>query len=113
MMLSGSPPARNNPFASPEDHEVAAQEAMARHEAAEEEDDIVSPILPSRSPRRNSPLVHYPSWGEVSEFDFSGQHESAGGRRRDQREYSDSSNSSGGDGYRRQRESVIGRTELA
>lgn len=104
MMLSGSTPARNNPFASPEDHEVA----MARQEA-EEEDDLVSPILPpQRSPRRNSPLVHYPSWGEVSEFDFSGEN---GGRSRGLREQS--SGSSGGDGYRRERESIVGRTELA
>lgn len=81
---------------------------MARQEA-EEEDDLVSPILPpQRSPRRNSPLVHYPSWGEVSEFDFSGEN---GGRSRGLREQS--SGSSGGDGYRRERESIVGRTELA
>lgn len=110
-MLSGSPPARNNPFASPEDHEVAAQEALARQEA-EEEDDLVSPILPpTRSPRRNSPLVHYPSWGEVSEFDFSGEQRGVHGRGRSLREQS--SSGSGGDGYRRERESVVGRTELA
>lgn len=108
MMLSGSPPARNNPFASPEDHVVAAREAMARQEA-EEEDDLVSPIQPpQRSPRRNSPLVHYPSWGEVSEFDFSGEDRNRGRGLREQ-----SSSSSGGDGYRRERESVVGRTELA
>ena len=49
---------RTNPFSSPEDDEAA---------------DVISPILPTRSPeRRYSPVVHYPSWSEVSDFDFSG-----------------------------------------
>lgn len=48
-----------NPFSSAEDREA---------------DDVVSPILPSKSSdRMNSPLVHYPSVSEVSEFDFAGR----------------------------------------
>ena len=55
---SQKPKIHVNPFASAEDREA---------------DDVVSPILPTRSPeRRYSPMVHYPSWDEVSEFDFSG-----------------------------------------
>jgi hypothetical protein len=66
----------HNPFSSPED---------------EEADDVVSPILPSRSPeRRHSPQVHYPSWSEVSEFDF------GNGRGKEHH----SSSESGGDGWR-------------
>ncbi|KAK4543673.1 hypothetical protein LTR36_005318 [Oleoguttula mirabilis] len=97
MMASSSAPQQqqhHNPFASPEDGEA---------------DDVISPIIPSKSPeRRHSPMVHYPSWNEVSEFDFGGQ-----GRvrpsLRDQ-----SSSEEGGDGWRpARRESVIGRHELA
>ncbi|KAK4560342.1 hypothetical protein LTR86_005538 [Recurvomyces mirabilis] len=88
------PAERSNPFSSPEDDEA---------------DDIVSPILPSRSPeRRHSPMIHYPSWGEVSEFDFSGE----GSRGRSVRGQS-SYESSSGDEYRPRRESVLGRYELA
>ena len=78
---SNQPPPRlqtqphQNPFTSPEDPREA--------------DDLVSPILPSRSPeRRHSPMVHYPSFDEVSEFDF------ASGVRK-HRSYED-----GGDGWR-------------
>ncbi|KAK1033828.1 hypothetical protein LTR33_016667 [Friedmanniomyces endolithicus] len=54
------PPPNHNPFASPEDED--------------EMTDIVSPIIPARSPeRRHSPMVHYPSWSEVSSFDFAGE----------------------------------------
>jgi FtsZ-interacting cell division protein ZipA len=76
-----------NPFASAEDREA---------------EDLVSPIVPTRSPeRRYSPIVHYPSWDEVSEFDFSGDERE---RRR---------NYDGGDGYRPTREQRDGRHELA
>lgn len=81
----------NNPFSSPED----------------EEDDMVSPILPSKSPdRRYSPMVHYPSWSEVSEFDFNGD-----GRQR-LRNVS-SGETDGGDGWHPVRERTDGRYELA
>ena len=74
-----------NPFSSPEDAEA---------------DDVVSPIAPTRSPeRRYSPMVHYPSWDEVSEFNFSGDESD---RRED-----------GGDGWRPRRERKVGRYELA
>jgi hypothetical protein len=64
---------------------------------------------PSRSPaRRHSPMVHYPSWTEVSEFNFSGESDLSDGNMRAHR-----SRSSGGDGYGRDRDSVVGRTELA
>ncbi|EMD01305.1 hypothetical protein BAUCODRAFT_29747 [Baudoinia panamericana UAMH 10762] len=80
-----------NPFASEED---------------EEANDLVSPIVPpARSPeRRYSPMVHYPSWSEVSEFDFSGE-----GRRSTR---NTSSNEDVSDGWHPRRESVIGRHEL-
>lgn len=62
MMRSGSvyqPYHHSNPFFSEED---------------EEAEDLVSPVIPAKSPeRRHSPLVHYPSWDEVSEFDFTGE----------------------------------------
>lgn len=80
-----------NPFSSPED----------------EEPDVVSPILPSKSPeRRHSPMVHYPSWSEVSEFDFHGD------GRRELRNMS-SGDTDGGDGWRPLRERTDGRYELA
>jgi hypothetical protein len=52
-------------------------------------------------------MVHYPSWSEVSEFNFSGDAERSVRAQR--------SGSEGGDGYRygRDRESVVGRTDLA
>lgn len=76
-----------NPFASPEDAEA---------------DDVVSPIMPpARNPeRRYSPMVHYPSWDEVSAFSFSGDERDA--RQED-----------GGDGWRAERERRDGRYELA
>lgn len=90
----GNNPAQSqaaNPFTSPED----------------EEDDIVSPILPSRSPeRRHSPMVHYPSWSEVSEFDFNGD------GRQGLRNMS-SSETDGGDGWQPTRDRMSGRYELA
>jgi len=86
---------QRNPFASPEDVE-------------DEDRDLVSPIAPSRSPeRRQSPMIHYPSWGEVSEFDFAGD----GRVRRSVR--GQSSSESGGDGWRPNRDSAYGRHELA
>ncbi|OQO12173.1 hypothetical protein B0A48_02814 [Cryoendolithus antarcticus] len=91
-----------NPFTSPEDeleHDLGTHRGY--HPAPyddDEERDLVSPILPTRSPeRRSSPMVHYPSWGEISEFDFGGE-----GRAR-----------KSGEGYRKERESVVGRMELA
>ncbi|KAK5123067.1 hypothetical protein LTR85_003263 [Meristemomyces frigidus] len=97
MGLSSAPQQQNhNPFTSPED---------------EEADDVISPIIPSRSPeRRHSPMVHYPSWSEVSEFDFTGSNEGRG--RASLR--GQSSSEEGGDGWHpARRESVIGRHELA
>jgi len=97
-MMTGAglhqPQRDHNPFSSPDDDEA---------------DDIVSPIIPTRSPeRRHSPMVHYPSWNEVSEFDFSGE-----GRGRSAMGHS-GSDESGDDGWRgSRRESVIGRHELA
>jgi FtsZ-interacting cell division protein ZipA len=79
-----------NPFASSEDREA---------------EDVVSPILPTRSPeRRYSPIVHYPSWDEVSEFNFSDDERAARAQAAD-----------GGDGYRPRvgRERRDGRHELA
>lgn len=81
---SQKPKIHLNPFASAQDREA---------------EDVVSPILPTRSPeRRYSPIVHYPSWDEVSEFNFSG----------DERDRVD-----GGDGYRPANERKYGRYELA
>lgn len=91
MMQMPGPAAKaqihQNPFASPEDAEA---------------DDVVSPILPpTRNPeRRYSPMVHYPSWDEVSAFSFSGDERD--GRQED-----------GGDGWRPERERRTGRYELA
>lgn len=88
--------AAHDPFASPEDDEA---------------DDVVSPIVPTRnSERRYSPMVHYPSWGEVSEFDFSGSGSGSGGNRTVR---STPSNDEDSDGWRPRRESTIGRSELA
>ena len=52
-----------NPFSSAEDDEIA---------------DVISPIAPPTQPSkavervRSMPIVHYPSWSEVSDFDFAG-----------------------------------------
>lgn len=94
MALSSHQQRQENPFRSQED---------------EEADDVISPIVPARSPeRRHSPMVHYPSWSEVSEFDFSGD----GKYRRSVRGQS-SGEEDGEDGWRPRRESVLGRHELA
>lgn len=84
---SARPETHQNPFASAED---------------EEADDVVSPIMPPiRNPeRRYSPMVHYPSWDEVSAFSFSGSEREA--RQED-----------GGDGWRPELERKHGRHELA
>lgn len=83
---SSRPALHVNPFSSAEDAEA---------------DDVVSPILPGRSPeRRHSPMVHYPSWDEVSEFNFSGN-----GRDRRAED--------GGDGFQSSRQRVDGRHEMA
>jgi hypothetical protein len=106
-----SPPQTTNPFVSDYDEDTAQRQRLTQPEPeAYEGDDIVSPMQPpSRSPaRRHSPLVHYPSWSEVSEFDFTGEADIGDRSVRAQR-----SRSSGGDGYRRDRESVVGRLELA
>jgi len=112
MMLQASlPPQATNTFVSDYDEDAAQRQRLTQPEPETNEgDDIVSPMQPpSRSPaRRHSPLVHYPSWSEVSEFDFTGEGDLGDRSVRAQR-----SRSSGGDGYRRDRESVVGRTELA
>ncbi|TKA25739.1 hypothetical protein B0A50_05836 [Salinomyces thailandicus] len=75
-------------------------------------DDAISPnALPARSPERgHSPMVHYPSWSEISEFDFTGERNERASLR-DQCVGEDD----GRDWRRgvRQRESVVGRHELA
>lgn len=111
MLQASSPPQATNPFVSDYDEDAAQRQRLTQQEPeAYEGDDIVSPMQPpSRSPaRRHSPLVHYPSWSEVSEFNFTGESDLGDHRVRAQR-----SRSSGDDGYRRDRESVVGRTELA
>jgi len=111
MMQASSPPQATNPFVSEYDEDLAQRQRLTQHELeAYEGDEIVSPMQPpSRSPaRRHSPQVHYPSWSEVSEFNFSGEADLGDRSVRAQR-----SRGSGGDGYRRDRESVVGRTELA
>lgn len=36
------------------------------------QDNLTSPLVPTKNPqRRLSPMVHYPSWNEVQDFDFS------------------------------------------
>ncbi|KAK0886678.1 hypothetical protein LTR02_017924 [Friedmanniomyces endolithicus] len=101
------PAPNHNPFASPEDeHEM---------------DDIVSPIIPARSPeRRHSPMVHYPSWSEVSSFDFAGEGGHGGGvagrNSRAARSEPSSVEGSGSDGWRPalgRGDSMYGRSELA
>lgn len=121
MMQTSSPPQRtlnqNNPFSTTtDDHseDIAQRQRLTQHDYdeynASEENDVVSPIQPpSKSPaRRYSPLVHYPSWSEISEFDFTGEAEAGGESVRGRRSGGD-----GFDGYGRDRESVVGRTELA
>lgn len=113
MMLQASLPPHQatNPFISDEDEDSAQRQRLTQHEPERyEADDVVSPIHPpSRSPARHySPLVHYPSWSEVSEFDFSGESDLGDRRVKAQR-----SRNSGDDGYGRDRESVVGRLELA
>ena len=86
-----APTPDRNPFSSPEDRE---------------EDDVVSPIMPSRSPdRRHSPMVHYPSWDEVSEFDFASA--------RKQRSYESESSDGWHPGHPAGRGGTWGRHELA
>ncbi|KAK0890665.1 hypothetical protein LTR02_014559 [Friedmanniomyces endolithicus] len=99
------PPPNHNPFASPEDED--------------EMTDIVSPIIPARSPeRRHSPMVHYPSWSEVSSFDFAGEGARGVGRdSRASRSEPVSLEGSGGEGGWRpvpgRGDSMYGRSELA
>lgn len=120
MLQTSSPPQQQqqqpqqDPFTSHKDEDFAQRQRLTRpfSDVYQDEDDIVSPIQPpSKSPaRRYSPLVHYPSWSEVSEFNFTeeSQSQSAEWNARQQR-----SRSFGRDGYGRDRESVVGRTELA
>lgn len=113
MMLQTSLPPHqaNNPFTSDDDEDAAQRQRLTQREPETyEADDVVHPIqAPLRSPaRRYSPLVHYPSWSEVSEFDFTGESDLADQRVRAQR-----SRGSVDDGYGRDRESVVGRLELA
>jgi hypothetical protein len=131
----------SNPFTSPSDpsedhshhHPQHYQTLIPNHPLEDEDDDdIVHPMLhqqhqhqrpPSKPPaRRHSPMVHYPSWSEVSEFDFTGESSASlsphqnGRSAREQQQRSDrrSSGGNGGeDGYGRDRESVVGRWELA
>lgn len=62
-----------------------------------------APVVPSKHPnRRQSPLVHYPSWDEVEAFSFSNErqvHVHGGLQQKDE------------DNHRR--ESAVGRVELA
>ena len=83
----------SNPFSSPDDRE---------------DEDVISPILPSRrSPvQRSPPMVHYPSWSEVSEFDFQGD-----GRRGHRN--TNSIDSVGGDAWHSSQERRDGRHEMA
>lgn len=75
-----------NPFSSAEDPEG---------------NNTVSPILPSKSfEQRNSPMIHYPSIDEVSEFDFAGD-----GRNR--------ASVDGKIGWHPVKERIYGRHELA
>jgi hypothetical protein len=102
MMAGGAGPrhdqAEHNPFVSPEDDDY------------EEERDLVSPIIPTRSPeRRHSPMIHYPSWNEISEFDFTGD----GQPRAVRAQQSYQSYEGSDDGWRPARDSVQGRYELA
>jgi hypothetical protein len=111
MLQASSPPQHTNPFVSEYDEDAAQRQRLTQQEPeAYEGDDVVSPMQPpSRSPaRRHSPMVHYPSWTEVSEFNFSGESDLSDGNMRAHR-----SRISGEDGYGRDRDSVVGRTELA
>lgn len=115
MMLQASSPAKQNPFTSAQDNDAdddaAERQRVTRAEQeTHEENDEVSPMQPpSKSPaRRSSPLIHYPSWSEVSEFDFTGESDANGRELRGKR-----SGNGSVDGFRRERESVVGRTELA
>ncbi|RMX79413.1 hypothetical protein D0868_16315 [Hortaea werneckii] len=95
MALSPTRDQQPNPFASAED---------------EETDDVISPIMPpARNPERiHSPMVHYPSWSEISEFDFTGE---GRGRSSMRGQYSFEHDD---DGWRpiRGRDSIVGRHEL-
>ena len=79
---------RQNPFRSSEDDEIR---------------DVVSPIAPVKTAERvrSFPMVHYPSWSEVSDFDFAGN----GGAGRPERRTVD--------GWHPWRERKDGRHELA
>jgi hypothetical protein len=131
----------SNPFTSPSDpsepHQYQTFIPNHPHETYQpedgEDDDIVHPMLqhpypqppPSKSPaRRHSPMVHYPSWSEVSEFDFTGESSTSLPREQQQQQQRHSWRKSGGNGaqgegegggdaYGRDRESVVGRWELA
>ena len=134
----------SNPFTSPSDPSEPQQDHSHHPQQSqtlipnpppedEEDDDIVHPMLqhpypqhpPSKSPaRRHSPMVHYPSWSEVSEFDFTGESSTSLPREQQQQQQRHSRRKSGGNGgqgdgdgegdrYGRDRESVVGRWELA
>ncbi|RMY29261.1 hypothetical protein D0866_08820 [Hortaea werneckii] len=95
MALSPTRDQQPNPFASAEDDET---------------DDVISPITPpARNPERvRSPMVHYPSWSEISEFDFTGDGRGRNSMRGQHSfEHDD-------DGWRpvRGRDSIVGRLEL-
>ena len=76
-----------NPFSSRHDHQnnnsntnrgfFPSRYPSSRYEDDDEEEarDLISPIVPVKSADRlpRSSLVHYPSWDEVSEFDFEGE----------------------------------------
>ena len=82
--------ATNNPFQSPHDDEAI---------------DVISPLDPPLAKKldriRSLPLVHYPSWSEVSDFDFTGGVAEAKNERRSH------------DGWHPWRERKDGRYELA
>lgn len=56
-----------------EDQHTRDTAASSNYEDQDEAADLVSPIVSTRgAERRSTPMVHYPSWSEVSDFDFSG-----------------------------------------
>lgn len=72
LMMSPTRPDENhsmNPFASADDDDDDDDDNFNDEDA-----DFVAPFVPAKSPkRRSSPQVHYPSWSEISEFDFAGE----------------------------------------
>ena len=78
---------------------------------SEEDDEVISPISPTSREleRSDHPMVHYPSWSEMSEFDFAGD----GRARPSPRERLKPENGDDNAHSLRNRESHVGRYELA